>query len=288
MNGAIYIEKGMLFNSKKQLQRAVKLLHLKIAREYFVIKSTKKSWQLVCRSVEQGCRFKLTSFNDKHTNMWKVGRYIKEHTCDMGTCRDGHFNLDVKMIANVLRVDIEKTPRRKAYLGRKRAFEKVYGTWEGSFAEFPRFIEALKHFNPGTIVEWKTERRVDVIEDVFNYVFWTFKPCIDGFVFCRPVISIDETHVYGKYDIKLLIVIATDARGLPVTAMSESKGLRVKRRKRRPSKVPFKIVVDIVGGEKSDFRGKGLGRRACQRAPKGALNFPPWGGAPSRVPAGPF
>ncbi|KAH0670679.1 hypothetical protein KY289_025172 [Solanum tuberosum] len=122
------------------------------------------------------------------------------------------------MIANVLRVDIEKTPRfpikdcqttvlkaygisisrRKAYLGRKRAFEKVYDTWEDSFAELPRFMEALKHFNPGTIVEWKTERRVNVIEDVFNYVFWTFKPCIDGFVFCRPAISIDGTNVYGK------------------------------------------------------------------------------------------
>ncbi|KAH0732976.1 hypothetical protein KY289_004164 [Solanum tuberosum] len=233
MNNAIYIEKGMLFNSKKQLQRAVKLLHLKIAREYFVIKSTKKSWRLVCRRVEQGCRFRLTSFNDKHTNIWKVGRYIKEHTRDTSTCRDEHFNLDVEMIANVLRVDIEKTPRfsikdcqttvlkaydisisrRKTYLGRKRDFERVYGTWEDSFAELPRFMEALKHFNPRTIVEWKTEWHVDIIEDVFNYVFWTFKPCIDGFVFCHPVISIDGTHVYGKYDIKLLIAITTDGNG---------------------------------------------------------------------------
>ena len=101
----------MLFNSKKQLQRAIKLLHLKVAREYFVIKLTKKSWRLVCKRVEQGCRFRLTSFIDKHTNMWKVGRYIEEHTCDMGTCREGHFNLDVEMIANVLRVDRERTPR---------------------------------------------------------------------------------------------------------------------------------------------------------------------------------
>ncbi|KAH0726966.1 hypothetical protein KY284_002831 [Solanum tuberosum] len=122
--------------------------------------------------------------HDEYTS--QLGRYIKEHTCDMGMCCDGHFNLDVEMIANVLRVDIEKTPR---------------------------FMEALKHFNPGTIVEWKTERCVDVIEDVFNYVFWTFKSCIDGFVFCRPVISIDGTHVYGKYDIKLLIAIATDGNG---------------------------------------------------------------------------
>ncbi|KAH0730411.1 hypothetical protein KY289_001599 [Solanum tuberosum] len=143
--------------------------------------------------------------HDEYTS--QLGRYIKEHTCDMGTCNDGHFNLDVEMIANVLRIDIEKMPRfpikncqttvikaygisiciRKTYFGCKRAFEKVYGTWE--------------------------ERRVDVIEDVFNYVFWTFKPCIDGFVFCRPVISIDGTHVYGKYDIKLLIAIATDGNG---------------------------------------------------------------------------
>ena len=69
MNDAIYIEKDMLFNSNKQLQRAVKLLHLKIARECFVIKLTKRSWRLVCRRVEQGCRFRLTSFIDKHTNM---------------------------------------------------------------------------------------------------------------------------------------------------------------------------------------------------------------------------
>ncbi|KAH0657861.1 hypothetical protein KY289_026609 [Solanum tuberosum] len=74
-------------------------------------------------------------------------------------------------------------------------------------------MEALKHFNPGTIVEWKIERRVDVIKDVFNYVFWTFKPCIDGFVFCCPIISIDGTHVYGNYDIKLLIAITTDGNG---------------------------------------------------------------------------
>ncbi|KAG5599038.1 hypothetical protein H5410_030408, partial [Solanum commersonii] len=141
--------------------------------------------------IEQGCQFMLTSFNDKHTNMWKVGRYIKEHTCDMGTCRDGHFNLDIEMIAFVLRTDTEKTPRfsikdyqttvlkaygisiskRKEYIGRKCTFEKFYSTWEGSFAKLSRFMEALKHFNPGTIVEWKIEWHVDVIKDVFNYVF---------------------------------------------------------------------------------------------------------------------
>ncbi|KAH0669427.1 hypothetical protein KY285_023590 [Solanum tuberosum] len=85
----------------------------------------------------------------------------------MGTCRDGHFNLDVEMITNVLRVDIEKTPRfpikdcqtailkaygisisrRKAYLGRKRAFEKVYGRFFCRVAEVHGSFETLQSRN---------------------------------------------------------------------------------------------------------------------------------------------
>ncbi|XP_070010572.1 uncharacterized protein [Nicotiana sylvestris] len=36
---------------------------------------------------------------------------------------------------------------------------------------------------------------------------------IDGFSHCRPIISIDGTHVYGKCNIKILIVVAVDANG---------------------------------------------------------------------------
>ena len=31
-------------------------------------------------------------------------------------------------------------------------------------------------------------------------VFWSFDPCIDGFKYCKSVISIDETHLYNKYE----------------------------------------------------------------------------------------
>ncbi|XP_070014367.1 uncharacterized protein [Nicotiana sylvestris] len=36
---------------------------------------------------------------------------------------------------------------------------------------------------------------------------------IDGFMYCRSVISIDGTQVYEKYDIKLLITVTVDANG---------------------------------------------------------------------------
>ena len=45
----------------------------------------------------------------------------------------------------------------------------------------------------------------------FKSVFWAFRPCIVRFKHYRPVISIDATHLYGKYKWKLMIAMATDA-----------------------------------------------------------------------------
>ncbi|XP_070040355.1 uncharacterized protein [Nicotiana tomentosiformis] len=103
--------------------------------------------------------------------------------------------------------------KRKAFLGRKRAFEIAYGNWDKSVAALPRYMVVLQHFNLGTVVEWKLEQSRGMQEFIFRYVFCVFKPAIDGFVHCRPVISIYDTHVYGKYDIKLVIVVVVDANG---------------------------------------------------------------------------
>ena len=46
---------------------------------------------------------------------------------------------------------------------------------------------------------------------IFKYVFWDFAPSIVRFAYCRPVINIDGTHLYGKYKGKLLIAMAIDA-----------------------------------------------------------------------------
>ncbi|XP_070035606.1 uncharacterized protein [Nicotiana tomentosiformis] len=149
----------------------------------------------------------------------------------MDTFSGNHSNLNVDSISLVLIPHIESSirykikeyitsvhqvygytiPKRKAFLGRKRAFEIVYGNWDKSFATLPRYMVALQYFNPGTIVEWKLERSLGIQKFIFRYVFWAFKSAIDGFVYCRPVISIYDTHVYGKYDIKLLIDIVVDA-----------------------------------------------------------------------------
>jgi len=43
-------------------------------------------------------------------------------------------------------------------------------------------------------------------------VFWTFKPCIDDFSFCKPIVQVDGTFLYGRYRGTLLVVVAQDGR----------------------------------------------------------------------------
>ena len=75
-------------------------------------------------------------------------------------------------------------------------------------------MNILELTNPGTKVTWKTIPLVGISRNVyFMRVFWTFRPCVEGFKHCRPIIQIDGTHLYGKYKGKLLIVTSIEANG---------------------------------------------------------------------------
>ena len=61
--------------------------------------------------------------------------------------------------------------------------------------------------NSGMVEKYGLERSTKK----FHRVFWAFGPCIAGFIHYRPVININVTHLYGKYQGKLLIAMAQDA-----------------------------------------------------------------------------
>ena len=46
--------------------------------------------------------------------------------------------------------------------------------------------------------------------EVFQLVFWVFHPSIEGFNHCWPILSIDGTHLYGKYKGTLMIAMGCD------------------------------------------------------------------------------
>ena len=107
--------------------------------------------------------------------------------------------------------DDHKPSYYKVWDAKQKAIEKIFGNWEKSYKMLQKLLIAYIDQDLNTPVSYcTTPTNVDDI--VFlHYVFWSFGPCIDRFKYCKPVISIDGIHLYGKYQGKLLVAMATNA-----------------------------------------------------------------------------
>ena len=99
----------------------------------------------------------------------------------------------------------------KVWDAKQKAIGKMFGNQEASYQRLQKLLRTYIDQDPNTRLSYRTTP-TGVDDIVFlHYVFWSFGPCIDGFKYCKPVISIDGTHLYGKYQGKLLVAMATDA-----------------------------------------------------------------------------
>ena len=84
---------------------------------------------------------------------------------------------------------------------------RLFGDWYKSYAELSHFFLALEQSNPGCIMYSKMIPGNNLNEEIFQHVFWAFTQSIKGFAHYRLVLSIDGTHLYGKYKGTLLIAM---------------------------------------------------------------------------------
>ncbi|KAF1867332.1 hypothetical protein Lal_00049761 [Lupinus albus] len=94
-------------------------------------------------------------------------------------------------------------------------FESKESTLWCSYNDLPRWMNTVQIFSPITIVRYETSRHyVDDIENptnvILDRVFWAFKPCIEGFAYCKLILQVDETFLTGKYNGTLLIASSQD------------------------------------------------------------------------------
>ena len=84
------------------------------------------------------------------------------------------------------------TTYRKAWLVKQQAIEDVYENWEQSYNRLLCLLQVMQTYLPGFVYKLKTSpitNGEEVLENQqhFRRVFWTSKPCIDGFPFCKPI-----------------------------------------------------------------------------------------------------
>ena len=94
--------------------------------------------------------------------------------------------------------------------GKHKALRHLFGDFFQSYTEFPCLFLTLKQANPGCVIIWKTFDSNMKNTKIFQRVFWSFKPSIEGFEHCCLILSIDGTHLYRKYKGTLLIAMGCD------------------------------------------------------------------------------
>ena len=82
---------------------------------------------------------------------------------------------------------------------KQKGIAKMFGNWEDSYQRLQKLLMAYIDQDLTTQVLYCITPTDEDNTVLLHYVFWSFYPCIDGFKYCKPVISIDGTHLYGKY-----------------------------------------------------------------------------------------
>ncbi|XP_020970169.1 uncharacterized protein LOC110268386 [Arachis ipaensis] len=176
-------------------------------------------------------------------SIWEVKRYNDPHTCLATSISSDHMSLDyhvisayimpmvradasvcIKVLLNTTEAHFGFNPTyRRVWLAKQKAVAKIYGDWDESYNELPRWVLGVQLTMPSSVAVLRTSPvrvggLVDDSQAYFHRLFWTFPPCIEAFHHCKPLVSIGGTHLYGKYGGTLLVAIAQDGNSniLPV------------------------------------------------------------------------
>ena len=87
---------------------------------------------------------------------------------------------------------------------------RLFDDWYKSYVKLHCFFLALVQLNSECIVYSKMVPANNSNEENFQRGFWAFSSSIKGFTHCRLVLSIDGTHLYGKYKGTLMILMGCD------------------------------------------------------------------------------
>ncbi|KAG9444653.1 hypothetical protein H6P81_015993 [Aristolochia fimbriata] len=135
-------------------------------------------------------------------NMWKVRRCNDEHTCLNVELHMDNRLCTSSVICNLIMPNVRTSFTLSLYEIIQLVKDKYH----------IQFLKAIKDTNRGT--KYKMITTDDGVREGnfvrFDRVFWAFGPAIHGFQFCRPFISVDGTHLYGKYKGCLLIATSFD------------------------------------------------------------------------------
>ncbi|KAL5184765.1 hypothetical protein HKD37_17G048421 [Glycine soja] len=113
---------------------------------------------------------------------------------------------------------VYKVPYKKAWLAKQKAIAIEYGDWDESYAKLSSWLTHMQNHSPGSYFQilhddFIVGNTVSREHRQFHRIFWTFGQCKEAFKYCKPIIQVGGTHLYGKYRGTLLMATSQDGNG---------------------------------------------------------------------------
>ncbi|KAL5133128.1 hypothetical protein HKD37_03G006505 [Glycine soja] len=231
---------GMDFDSKDAVNNAVKQYAMKVHQSFKVVESKWDKYVVCClnKNADCPCPFYMRVILSKKTDSWKVTQWGGPHTCLNMTMTQDHEKLDSDLIVTCVvgmiredpsikisliqeRINSEfayKVSYKKAWLAKQKAIAIEYGDWDESYAKLSSWLTHIQNHSPRSYFQilhddFIVGNTVSREHRQFHSVFWTFGQCKEAFKYCKPIIQVDGTHLYGKYRGTLLMATSKDGNG---------------------------------------------------------------------------
>lgn len=176
-----------------------------------------------CKS--EGCPWRIYASRLATTQLICIKKMNKNHTCEGAAVKAG-YRATRGWVGNIIKEKLKFSPNYKpkdiatdiereygihlnysqAWRAKEIAREQLQGSYKEAYSQLPSFCEKIVETNPGSLATFATKE-----DSSFHRLFVSFHASIYGFQQgCRPLLFLDNTVLYAKYQGTLLAAVGVD------------------------------------------------------------------------------
>ncbi|CAI9094571.1 OLC1v1030331C1 [Oldenlandia corymbosa var. corymbosa] len=176
---------GTCFKNKEEAKNGIAVWNIEQKREFYVKESDSSTWYIWCKSLKEStpkgyvpCRWKVRASLRDH-GLWEIVKWVPEHNCMNVTEENNNRNVSATLIAHLIRHKVEldpdyevklvqeevkdrmhvDVPYHRAWEGRRKAIDLVYGDWVSNFDILPRKYPKRGLYTEGPCITVTTDWR---------------------------------------------------------------------------------------------------------------------------------
>ncbi|KAG9143395.1 hypothetical protein Leryth_017785 [Lithospermum erythrorhizon] len=211
------------FNSFIEFREALHKYSIAHGFTYKYKKNDSHRVTVKCKS--EGCPWRIYASRLATTQLICIKKMNGQHNCEGATAKAG-YRATRGWVGNIIKEKLKVSPNYKpkdiandikreygiqmnysqAWRAKEIAREQLQGSYKEAYNQLPLFCQKIVETNPGSLATFSTKE-----DSSFHRLFVSFNASILGFQLgCRPLIFLDSTLLYSKYQGTLLAAIAAD------------------------------------------------------------------------------